>query len=504
MDSIYEQITHESIDLVLDHFEAGYSVARLAGELGYAPDVVQHMLACAYFDEGRIDKAEGLAREAVDKYAGPETHNLLLRCLLASPRDTKQEFHDESVRWAALYEDKMGSGFDQAKHGNREPEKILRLGFLCDYLGDTLFGAFLAFPLFDRLRKGGAKVYLYNFGAPNSTCDDATDICRDVRALSSDALGQQIHDDEIDILFDLNGRLRVNNRYAAMIKRPAPIQVSYMNLGGTSGLGCIDYVVTDENAVPPEDDRYYTEQVCRLPCGANGAFLLPGAQGAYKSEHHVPVGPSPVKKQGFVTFGSFNATFKLSDESLGAWAEILQRVPDSRLLLKSHFFARRRMRERVEVYFAKQKIAPERITIEEQSPFFDMWRRYGDVDIALDTMPYTGGSTTLHALWQGVPVITRRGSDWRGRMPTSMLMSARLDELVTPDRDSYIEAAVALANDRKRLAAYRRGMRARLRKAAYFDADAVAGDMLAACRKMWRDWLAHSSEPEAEVHSATG
>ncbi|MBT6828236.1 MAG: hypothetical protein HOA58_01850, partial [Rhodospirillaceae bacterium] len=85
-----------------------------------------------------------------------------------------------------------------------------------------------------------------------------------------------------------------------------------------------------------------------------------------------------------------------------------------------------------------------------------------------------------------------------------MLMSARLDELVTPDSDSYIEAAVALANDRKRLAAYRRGMRARLRKAAYFDADAVAGDMLAACRKMWRDWLAHSSEPEAEVHSATG
>lgn len=504
MESIYEQVPHESIDLVLDHFEAGFSVARLSAELGYAADTVQHMLACAYFDEGRIDQAEGLAREAMENYPGPEMHNLLLRCLLASPRDTKQEFYDESVRWAALYEDKAQLIFNEATHGNRDPEKILRLGFLCDYLGDTLFGAFLAFPLFERLRKGGAKVYLYNFGAENPACDDATDICRDARELSNDALGQQIRDDEIDILFDLNGRLRVNNRYATMIKRPAPVQVSYMNLAGTSGLDCVDYVVTDENAVPPEDDRYYTERVCRLPCGANGAFLLPGAEGARMAEHHVPVSPLPTKKNGFLTFASFNATFKLSEESLGAWAEILQRVPNARLLLKSNFFARKRMQKRVETFFAEREIAPERLTIEGNTPFYDMWRRYGDVDIALDTAPYSGGSTTLHALWQGVPVITRSGADWRGRTTTSMLKSARLDELVTPDRESYIEAAVQLANDQKRLAAYRRGMRARLRKAAYFDADAVAGDMLAAFRQMWQDWLAQNRAPEREVRRATG
>ncbi len=466
MNSIYEQITHESVDLVLDHFEASYSVARLSSELGYAPDTVQHMLASAYFDEGRIDAAEDLARDAIDKYGGPEMHNFLLRCLLASPRDTKQEFHDESVRWAALYEDKAYSEFGEAMLASRDPEKTLRLGFLCDYLGDTLFGAFLAFPLFERLRKGGTKVYLYNFGAENPTCNEATDICRDVRELSTDALDRQIRADEIYILFDLNGRLRVSNRYATMIKRPAPIQVSYMNLAGTSGLDCIDYVVTDENAVPVEDDSYYTEQVCRLPCGANGAFLLPGAQGAYMPECHVPVSPSPAKKKGFVTFGSFNASFKLSDESLDAWADILHRVPDSRLLLKSHHFLRQRTSGRIEGYFAARGIAPERLTIEGHSPFFDMWRRYGDVDIALDTMPYTGGSTTLHALWQGVSVITRRGTDWRGRMPTTMLMSARLDELVTPDRASYVEAAVDLATDLKRLAAYRRGMPANVARLA--------------------------------------
>ena len=376
------------------------------------------------------------------------------------------------------------------------------LGFLCDYLGDTLFGAFLTFPLFDRLRKGGAEVYLYNFGAQNPTCDEATDICRDVGALSIDALERQIRDDKIDILFDLNGRLRVNNRYAVMVRKPAPLQVSYMNLAGTSGLDCLDYVVTDENAVPAEDDGFYTERVCRLPCGANGAFLLPGAQGARMAEHHVPIAPLPSKKNGFVTFGSFNATFKLSEESLGAWVEILQRVADSRLSLKSLYLARGRVRKRVEGFFAARGIAPERLTLEGHSPFFDMWRRYGDVDIALDTTPYTGGSTTLHALWQGVPVITRRGTDWRGRMPTSMLMSARLDELVLPDTESYIDAAVALAGDRKRLAAYRRGMRARLRKAAYFDPDAVAGDMLAACRQMWHDWLAQGTETTWEPRRA--
>ncbi len=186
-------------------------------------------------------------------------------------------------------------------------KKTLRLGFLCNYLGDTLFGVFLAFPLFDRLRKGGARIYLYNFGAENPTCDHATDICHDVRELSADALDRQIRADEIDILFDLNGRLRVSNRYATMIQRPAPIQVSYMNLAGTSGLDCIDYVVTDKNAVLPQDDRYYTERVCRLPCGANGAFLLPGAEGARMAERHVPVSPLPSKKKGFVTFASYNA-----------------------------------------------------------------------------------------------------------------------------------------------------------------------------------------------------
>ena len=207
---------------------------------------------------------------------------------------------------------------------------------------------------------------------------------------------------------------------------------------------------------------------------------------------------------GHVTFGSFNATFKLSDESLGAWAEILQQVPNSRLLLKSNFFARARVCRRVENYFAARNIAPERLAIEGHSSFADMWRRYGDIDIALDTMPYTGGSTTLHALWQGVPVITRRGKDWPGRMPTSMLMSARLDELVTPDNDSYVAAAVDLAKDRKRMTAYRRGMRARLKKAAYFDADRVAADMLAACRDMWRNWLAEQSATTDVAHRASG
>jgi len=502
MESIYEQVTHESVDLILDHFEAGYSIERLSDELGHATDTVQHMLSCAYFDEGRIDEAERLARDAVAKHPGPEMHNLLLRCLLASPRDTKQEFYDESVRWATLHEDKALVTPNEAFRGNADPDRALRLGFLCDYLGDTLLGPFLAFPLFDRLRKGGAEVYLYNFGAQNPTCADATNKCRDARDLSTDALYRRIRDDAIDILFDLNGRLRVNNRYAAMARKPAPIQVSYMNLAGTSGLDCVDYVVTDENAVPAEDDCFYTERVCRLPCGANGAFLLPGAPGARIAENHVPVAPLPCKKKGFVTFGSFNATFKLSDDSLGAWADILQQVPDSRLLLKSYFFARRRIRKKVEEFFMARGVAPKRLTVEGNSPIFDMWRRYGDVDIALDTMPYTGGSTTLHALWQGVPVITQRGKDWRGRMPTSMLMSARLDELVMADRESYIEAAVALAGDRKRLAAYRRGMRARLRKASYFDPDTVASDMLAACRQMWRDWSAEGAEPVAEARRA--
>ena len=121
MDSIYEKVEHESADLVADYFEAGHSVEKLSAQLGFEPDTVQHMLSCIYFDGGRIDEAERLARQAMVKYPGPEMHSLLLRCLLASPRDTKQGFFDESVRWAELYEGQAGAMPDRAFELNADP-----------------------------------------------------------------------------------------------------------------------------------------------------------------------------------------------------------------------------------------------------------------------------------------------------------------------------------------------------------------------------------------------
>jgi len=300
----------------------------------------------------------------------------------------------------------------------------------------------------------------------------------DVRGLDDTALAARIRDDGIDILVDLGGHTG-GNRLLVFAREPAPVQVSYLGYPATTGLEAIGYRLTDARADPPGvADDFHGEALIRL----NRCFLC------YGTPDDAPeVAPRPA--DGPITFGSFNHLPKVTPEVVATWCRILDRVAGARLILKAKGLASAVTRDRVRALFADHGIAPERVeTIAWLPAPGDHLALYGRVDIALDSFPYNGTTTTCEALWMGVPVVTLAGDRHAGRVGASLLATVGRDDLITATRDDYVARAVALAADADGRAAARRDLRERVRRSPLGDAAGLATEIEAAYRAMWRRW----------------
>jgi len=241
----------------------------------------------------------------------------------------------------------------------------------------------------------------------------------------SDAqVARQIHEDAIDILVDLAGHT-ANNRLGIFTYKPAPIQVTYLGYCTTTGLEAMDYWLTDAVVTPETTVERSTEAIWRLP----RCWLSYGPD-PQSPEVAVRPGADPV------TFGSFNNISKLTPQVIGTWAEILQAVPGSRLLLKTRALREEGMCAEVRARFAAEGVAAERVEMRGATPGY--LAEYGEVDIALDPFPRTGGATTADALWMGVPVVTLAGERMIERQGASLLTAVGLEELIAADREDYI------------------------------------------------------------------
>jgi protein O-GlcNAc transferase len=192
-----------------------------------------------------------------------------------------------------------------------------------------------------------------------------------------------------------------------------------------------------------------------------------------------------------VTFASFNNLLKVNREVLDAWAGILKRVPNSRLLLKTRWLHVPEMRERVRNLLEQRGVAPDRIELVGKYPMSaEHLAAYGEVDIALDTFPYNGATTTCEALWMGVPVVTLAGDRHAARVEASMLSRVGLERLVADRPQDYIEAAARLAADLPGLGRLRADLRGRLAASPLCDGPRFTSELEAAFRTMWREWCA--------------
>ena len=364
------------------------------------------------------------------------------------------------------------------RHANvREPERRLRVGFLSADLRRHSVAYFLL-PLLQRIDRAAFEILLY---ADNRAADDYTarfqalaDHWRPVNGRKDADLHRLIAEDAVDILIELGGHT-AGNRLGALAQKPAPVQMTWLGYPGPSGLSAMDCGIIDAVAHP-----------WPMQPGPDKPLLLPDGYHCYQPPEEAPaVMPRP---DGPIAFGSFNNALKIGPRCAALWSRVLQAVPQSRLLLKSANMASSRQRERLLGLFAE----PERITLlEAAQDTAEHLAQYASVDIALDTLPYNGTTTTCEALLMGVPVIALRGHLPAARVGESLLSQAGLADFIARDETDFIAKAAALAGDAARRRALRQNLRAHLLASKLCDASAFAAAFGAALRQAWRNYCAN-------------
>jgi protein O-GlcNAc transferase len=304
------------------------------------------------------------------------------------------------------------------------------------------------------------------------------DAWRDIRHLDTDAVVQLIRQDRIDILVDLAGH-SANNRMPVFAMKPAPLQVTWLGYPDTTGLSTVAYRLTDRWADPEGlTESLHSEQLWRLPRGFLCFQPTPGGP---------DVGPLPSGQGKTLTLGCFNNFAKLNLPLMESWAEILRRLPDARLLLKATVLGQEYAKRAMQDYFDQAGLDAQRVQLIGSEPdFFRHLAWYHEVDLALDTFPYHGTTTTCEALWMGVPVITQAGKVHCSRVGVSLLHQVGLESLVAQDRGEYIDKAVTLAKDTEQLAGLRRSLRVRMQASSLLDDVGFTCDFETALWMMWQ------------------
>ena len=453
----------KTIDLSPQSTVAHYNLATVLGETGQTARAITHFRTALQIDPNNTDARSNLLF-------------LLSYNVLCSP----QEMLAAHQEWDHAH----GGGPERARtfrhEHNDDPERHLRIGYVSPDFRHHAVSYFFE-PLLKAHDCQQVEVFCYAEVIHPDTVtrrlQAQADHWRSTVDLSDEAMARQIFDDGIDILIDLAGHT-AGNRLKAFSYKPAPVQASYLGYFTTTGLAAMDYWITDEVLTPRDTVELTTETIYRLPRCCLVYQAAADAPDVMQPDHE------------HVTFGSFNQARKISSATVALWSAVLQAVPQSQLLLKSKRLADTAVQTKVRQQFATHGIDSKRlILLSATASYREHLATYGQVDIALDTIPRTGGSTTADALWMGVPVITLAGERFIERLSATMLSAVGLQELITPSREDYVACALALAQDHNRRNTLRSSLRQRMADSPLCDATDLARALEHAYRQMWRQFL---------------
>lgn len=403
-------------------------------------------------------------------------HSNLLFAMSYDAETSPADIRTEAENWNRMQA--YGEAFKHSS-GNHQHQLPLRVGFVSADFNAHPVSDFLC-NILPELNPDIVSLYAYSnsFKQDQMTArlKPAFAGWRDVAARDDHQLANDIQRDRIDILFDLSGHTS-GNRLRMFTLKPAPVQVSWLGYGGTTGLSTMDYVLCDAHVIPPENEIHFTEHPWRLP-DIWVCFSPPALD--------IAVNPLPALTNGFITFGSFNSLAKVTDETVSSWARVLKAVPDSRLFLKAIQLGDAALQKETRDRFARQGIDPDRLTLKGRTASkADHLADYKNVDIALDPFPYAGGTTSVEAFWMGVPVLTRRGNRFVSNMSVSLSQAVNLTEWIANSEQDYIEKACHLAADLSSLATIRMSLREQLVKGPLCDAVRFARNFELALQSMW-------------------
>ncbi len=434
-------------------------------------------LGNALEDQGRVEEAVKTYEKAIalDPVNIPAHSNRLL-ALCYLPRLTNHRRFNEHV----LFESSVGKGIKQYSHGKsrKTDGTVLRIGYVSSDFRRHSVAYFLE-PILRSHTRSCFQVFCYSDVV---VADEVTRrlksyafAWRNIAAASNQDVAGQIIEDRIDILVDLAGH-SAQNRMGLFIMKPAPVQVTYLGYPATTGLSTMDYRLTDEFADPPGQQRFHTEALFRL----SPSFLC------YTPPENAPNPSSlPCERNGFITFGSFNNLPKITDDVVEIWARILKGSPGSRLVIKARQNKDPQVRQKMFERFAAHGIEWSRLILEgHKREVGEHLAQYNRIDIALDTFPYNGTTTTFESILMGVAVISLKGNHHAARVGYSIMSNIGLGSLVAQNCDDYVAKALFLSRHTTHLASLRKSLRSALLNSPLCDSIAFTVKLENAFRKM--------------------
>ena len=465
------------------HLEEAASCYQKAISLN--PDYAEahNNLGVAFQDQGRLDEATLSFQKSMSlKPDYVLAHSSLLSNFNYCPNLSREEIHNESLTWDRKYA-KMLTEKELAYSNTKDKNRKLKIGYVSpDFKAHSV--AYFFEPLLKARNKERMEVFCYsNVMTPDHVTKrlkTETDHWRSIVGKSDEAVAKLIREDGIDILVDLAGHTK-GNRLLVFGYKPAPIQITYLGFPNTTGLSTIDFRITDSFADPSgQTDGFYTEKLMRMP----RTFLC------YEAPENLPsIQKESFSKKGTITFGSFNNRVKINTEVIKVWSEILTRTANSRLILKAKQLTDSSVKDHLLELFRNHGVSPEQvILIEWAASSFDHFNLYNQIDIALDTFPYNGTTTTCEALWMGTPVIALKGDRHAGRVGVSLLSNVGTKGLIADSQEDYIEKAVALANDTVKLQQLQKDLRGMMEGSPLMDAVSFTRELETIYRRIWHGW----------------
>lgn len=448
-------------------------------------------LGNALFDHGQHNQAEHCYRQAL-KYQPMHhhAHSSLLFCMTHNAATDAKALFDEHLRFGEQFEGPLRNNW-RPHENSRNPDRTLQIGFVSGDFRNHAVANFIEPILAHLATYPRLSLHAYT----NHMLDDDVSLrlrtyfahWHPIASSTDEELSKQIRADGIDILIDMSGHTGLN-RLQTFARKPAPLQASWMGYPGTTGLTAIDYYFADRFLLPEGVlDNQFTEKIARLP--ANAPFL------PFKDSP--PVNNLPALQNGHITFGSFNRLSKLNRSSIALWSKLLRALPDSRMLLAG--MPQDNKYDALISWFAEEGIERHRLDLHARDAMGTYMALHLQVDICLDTVPYNGGTTSLHALWMGVPTLTVASNSAAGRSGASILSHAGLETLIAHNDDEFVQKGIALAYDLSALSDVRMGSRERFARSALGQPAVIAAGVEGALRIMWQRWCAGLPPESFEV-----
>jgi len=428
---------------------------------------------------GQINEAMDFLRQSLSlNLTHAHIHSNLLLALQYTELLSPTEVLIEHRAYATKFEAPLSANWQS--HTNLiDSQRKLRVGYVSpDFRSHSV--AFFFEPVISHHDKHKFEISCYYNSRQNDAVTerikDHADHWCECSSLSDVELAKRIRADGIDVLVDLAGHTN-KNRLLSFANKPAPVQVTWLGYPSTTGLTAIDYRLTDLYADPVGMTEHLNSEAL---------WRLSGPFSCYRPN---PVSPPvidhpPSLDTGYITFGSFNNLAKVNDAVIRLWAQVLTNVPNARLFLKIKAVDTPFIRNQVEARLQGLGIPLDRLILSPHSD--DYLNDYNQIDVALDTFPFNGGTTSMDTLWMGVPLITLAGANFISRMGVSILTHVGLPELIAATPEDYVQLAVRTASDPQWLRGLRDQLRQRLRQSALMDEAAFTQNLEAAYRQMWQ------------------